>query len=232
MRDEEEEAGTMLTKGAAILFGLALCFTSAAFAGTQDLGGGWRVNWPPDSGNMDFFTDLITPDYIVIQISKDFTEPPVGGVFPPRLVDFVQINPDATTVPRIIISDETITNLTGAPWLDFHWRVLNQGDAWFNVPLSAAFNVWPFANKVFTDPGGVFGDPNKASDLDAFGGVVPNGGSFFPGGQLGDGDLVIDVNLNAVSPVSFTFKQFPTPEPASLMLLGLVALCGLRRRSS
>lgn len=139
-----------------------------------------------------------------IQISKDFYDPPVGGVFPPRVIDFVQIAPDPQTVPRLIIVDETISNLTGVPWTDYHWALLDQGDAWFNVPLSMGFDVSPFTNKAFSDPANIFNDPNKATDLFADGGIIPPFGTFWPGHA--GGELVIDIDLSALA---------PTPGPIS-----------------
>lgn len=200
---------------------------AVAGAGTIDLGGGWLASWPAPHGAIDIRVDQVTPEFVKIEISKDFYDPPVGGIFPPRVIDFIQNKPDGQTVPRLIILDETITNLTGVDWTDYHWTVLNQGDAWFNVPLSAAFDVSPFTVKVFSDPSNVFNDPNKATDLDASGGVVLAGGTFWPGHAAGE--LVIDVDLTPTVPVSFTFKQFPTPEPAGFVLVTLGALV-LRRR--
>lgn len=198
---------------------------SAAPASSIVLGGGWQANWA--NGTVGITVDQVTDEFVSIEISKDFIEPPVNGEFPPLLIDFVQIDTDANTVPRIIINDETITNLTGEEWTDFHWTLIDGTSVWFNVPMSAAFDTGPFATKVFSDPLNLFGDPDKATDLDAFDGVIPAFGSYFPG--LAGGELVIDVDLTPVDPVSFTLVEFPTPEPTSLVLLGLGALA-LRRR--
>jgi len=211
-------------KGA--LVALLLLSVPAALARASIEFGGWRANWL--NGTISIRVDQVGPDFAKIEVFKDFTEPPVGGLFPPRIIDFVQIAPDPNTVKRIIILDETITNLTGVGWTDYHWSVIDDGEAWFNVPLSATFDVTPFKTKKFSDPRNVFNDPNKATDLNAFDGLVPHQDTFFPG--LAAGDLVIDVNLAPQAPVSFTFKQFPTPEPSSLMLLSLGALVGWRRR--
>ena len=209
-----------------------LMLSSDARAATITLGGGWQAN-VVDPADVSIVVDLIGPDFLVIQISKDFTDPPgIGGVFPPQLIDFQQIDDDANTVPRIVIVDESITNLTGVDWTDYHWAILDDNDAWFDVPLSQGWTTDPFINKTFSDPWDVFGDPDKATDLQADSGLVLHNSSFFPGAAPGDGELVIDVDLGGVDPLSFTFKQFPTPEPGTVWLT-LFALGGLlvtRRR--
>jgi hypothetical protein len=208
---------------------MLILLASPVLAGGIDLPGGWRANWPPPDGSIGIVVDEVTREYIRIQISKDFTDPPEHGIFPPRLIDFIQTEDDAHTVPRIIIADEIISNQTGADWPDFHWQVINGRDAWFNVPLSRSFDVSPYRRKVFSDPFDIFHDPDKATDLDAFDGLVRHRETFFPG--VREGDLVIDVDLRASEdPLSFTFKQFPTPEPGTLGLLAAAALFVLRRR--
>ncbi len=217
-----------MTKRGRLAIAGVMTACAVAAAGTIDLGGGWLASWPAPHGSIDIRVDQVTPEFVKIEISKDFYDPPVGGIFPPRVIDFIQNKPDGQTAPRLIIVDETITNLTGVDWTDYHWTVMNQGDAWFNVPLSAAFDVSPFTVKVFSDPANVFNDPNKATDLDASGGgFIPPFGTFWPGHAAGE--LVIDVDLTPAVPVSFTFKQFPTPEPTSLLLLAVGALLARRR---
>lgn len=219
-----------LCKRVFLVGAILLMMSSDAWADVVPLGGGWQAD-VVDPANVSIVVDLVAPDFMTIQISKDFVEPPgVGGVFPAQLIDFQQIDDDANTVPRIVIVDESITNLTGVDWTDYHWAVLDGTDAWFDVPLSQDFAVDPFAYKEFSDPWDVFVDPDKATDLLADEGVVPNNSSFFPGGGPGDGELVIDVDLSEVDPVSFTFKQFPTPEPGTLLLLALGGLLVTRYR--
>ena len=215
----------------AFLVGAVLLLMSSGTRATViPLDGGWQAD-VVDPAGVSIVVDLVGPDFLVIQISKDFTEPPgVGGVFPSQLIDFQQIDEDANTVPRIVVADESITNLTGVDWTDYHWAILDAGDAWINVPLSQGWTTDPFTNKTFSDPWNVFNDPDKATDLLADEGVVYNNSSFFPGAGPSDGELVIDVDLGVVDPVSFTFKQFPTPDPATLSLLALGGLLVMRRR--
>ena len=209
--------------------GLSAGFAVAsAAADTIPLGGGWQASIN-NASNVGIVVDAVGADFVLIQISKDFTDPPgVGGVFPPVLIDFQQVDTDANTKPNIIINDETVTNLTGVSWSDFHWAVFDSGQAWFDVPASAGFDTSPFGNQVFDDPGGVFGDANKATDLWVDGGVLPNNASFFPGAA--SGQLAMGIDLSSNNPVSFTLKEFPTPEPTTALLLGLLGAFGLRRR--
>jgi hypothetical protein len=93
---------------------------------------------------------------------------------------------------RIVITDETIRNLTGARWLDFHWIVMDHGDAWINVPLSADFDVQPFAQKTFSDP-------VQARELSADSGAVLPGPAFLdeqtPRGRPVLGSLLFGLHL-------------------------------------
>lgn len=202
---------------------------ASAAADVIPLGGGWQASVNATS-NVGIVVDAVGADFVLIQISKDFKDPPgPGGVFPPVLIDFQQVDTDANTKPNIIIADETVTNLTGVDWSDFHWAVLDNGQAWFDVPASAGFDTSPFGNQMFDDPDNVFGDPDKATDLWVDGGIVPNNSSFFPG--IAGGQLAMGIDLSSTNPVSFTLKEFPTPEPTTALLLGVLAAFGLRRRS-
>jgi hypothetical protein len=225
-QQEEEKlmAQKRLFLPAALCCAGMLSLASVARADVIMNAGGWVAS-TVNVGEASIVVDAETSEYIVIQISKDFTDPPDEfGNFPGILIDFVQADPNA--VPRIIIADESITNFTGVEWTDYHWQILDGTDAWFNQSESAGWTVDPFTNKTWTDIIGV----NMAQGLDADGGVVPDfGASFFPGGSVDPNDhLVIDINLTGTS--SFTFKQFPTPEPATLTLLALGGAALLRRR--
>jgi hypothetical protein len=220
------------------VFSLAVTvlFASPAFAAPIDIGGGWQAEVM--SGNVtSFVIDATDTEKTVIQIAKQFDDPPEFGQFPPIEIAFTQTGSDATTVPSIVINDETILNNTGFSWTDFHWALIDSGQAWFNVSQSAGFDTSPFTTQSFADnsfPG--FGDPNKMTDLNVEDGVVPNGGTFTPGLGATGGALWIDTDLSNTEPVTFNYKQFPTnpaiPEPASLMLMlgGCAVLAGRRRK--
>ncbi|MEZ6083576.1 MAG: PEP-CTERM sorting domain-containing protein [Phycisphaerae bacterium] len=169
----------------------------------------------------------------VIQIAKQFDDGPEFGQFPPIEIAFTQTGDDLSTVPSIVINDENIINNTGFGWTDYHWALIDGGQAWFNVSQSSTFDTSPFGTQSFADQYG-YGDANKMTDLNVEGGFVPNGGTFTPG--LLGGALWIDTDLSGANPVTFNFKQFPTnpsiPEPASLMLMlgGCAIVAGRRRK--
>jgi len=140
-------------------------------------------------------------------------------------------------VPNIRINDESLSNQTGADWLDFHWVLFQHGHASFNqgvtiytddpgvnFPPAGVFDVYPFTQYVWD---------NAAVDIQKLslsGGLIPDNGSWFPG-LLSSGYLEINVDIDAApEEFSFSLKELPTPEPATLSLLAIGALALLRRR--
>jgi len=127
----------------------------------------------------------------------------------------------------VVISDEIITNNTGSDWLDYHWSI--EGPAAFEISttLASGFDVSPFTNIDWAPKSGWTSDYASALNLD--GGVVPAGGTFHPG--VDTGYLVIKADLSG-SDASFTLRQTPTPEPATMLLLaaGLPMLARRRQR--
>lgn len=223
-----------------VAFVAALCATSAVQAGSIDLCGGaagWRATW---DNSLDGLVQIIAADCsqlangrVFIEKSAEFTQgPSPSGVFPTIAITFQQTGP--TNVNRIIIEDEIITNSTGSPWTDFHMDLIDSGDAWFDVAATAGsggpppigFSIAPFTQASFTN----FIGPGPTR-LDILGGVVPHGTIWFPGSGALDGELHIAVNPHASAPfTTFSLKETPTPEPASLSLLAIGAAVALRRR--
>jgi hypothetical protein len=107
------------------------------------------------------------------------------------------------------------TNLTGVPWTDFHFILVN-------VPLfSAGASFSNFAGTSSTP----WGAPvvANATNLDFAGAVVASGSAAdFTG---------ITIDYNNTAGRVFYLKIVPTPEPATLTLLAVGAVALLRRRA-
>lgn len=168
--------------------------------------------------------DKVTSTYVRIEIIKDLYLPARDGQFPPNVIQFHARAGAAPAVSTIRITDETIVNDTGSPWLDYHWSV--SGAASFNQTLTDAsgFSVAPFQTKTW---GPASYDADHSNSLGVSGGLIPVAATYRPG--LDAGELYIDVLSNADSR-DFTLTQYPTPEPATLVTLALGALGVLARR--
>lgn len=198
------------------LAGVLLAASPAFGDVTIPLGGGWQAT-VPNLSQVGIQVDSVTSEFVAIEISKDFTDPSLGGIFPSLDIVFSQIAGDGFTAPQIVILDEAVTNLTGENWTDYHMRLISSGVAEFDIASSLGFSMAPFTSTLLT-----------LTDLDASNGTVLDNSSFFPGS--GPGELVIVADLSG-GPVTFTLEEYPTPEPATLamMLVGLGVLA--RRRS-
>jgi hypothetical protein len=198
----------------------AVFCVSPVQAATIQLGdSGWQASWDNSlDGFVDLAIDLVTDDAIFLEKSAEFIFPPGPGGFESINITFQQIAVDA--VSQIVISDEILTNSTGADWGGFNMQLLDGGDATFNPGLSSGFNTSPFNNQSYSD-----GNTN----FSVSGGVVSNGSVWFPG--TGPGELYIDVNTADAAPFTvFTLKETPVPEPGTVgLLLGGAAVL-LRRK--
>lgn len=211
--------------GWACAIALLAMVTPLAAAGpvVRDLGGGWRATIiQPD------ISDLIgvgyNPDTRTLTVEKtarfedidEFTLQPA-----PINILFTQTAADASTANRIALTSATITNMTGVNWTSFKEILLDSGQVAFNPALSAGFSITPFTTRTYS--GG-------NTEVEFAGGVVPNGAQWFPG--QASGELVIDVDLSSATPVSFTLKELPVPEPTTAIGLLLAAAALARRRTA
>lgn len=212
------------------LFGFSALFGATALAGTVNIGGGWQASWDNSlDGLVQVVSQGVVGDTVFIQKAAEFTQgPDQFGLFPSIPITFTQIAPGA--VPNIGILDEIITNSTGVDWTDFHMVLVDGGDAAFD-PIATlnsggdppiGWTIAPFTQAAFSDGN---------MRLDISGGVVPNGTQWFPGDGASDGTLFIATVPHAAEPFTvFTLKETPTPEPGTLVALGLAALAVRRRR--
>ena len=215
--------------GSIVMMGvLAVVAATPAQAGVISLGGGWQATW---DSSLDPYVNIevldITDVAIFIRKSAQFIQGPVGGIFPSIPIVFQQV--DASVIQYIVIEEESLLNSTGVAWTDFHMDLLDHGDAAFMFPDGVSgglappigFSVTPFTQAVFTNP----------QRLDIWGGVVSPGQTWSPGAGPDGGQLWIGVvSAPAGTPGTlFSFKETPTPEPASLVLLALGAWAAVRR---
>ncbi|HMQ16011.1 MAG TPA: hypothetical protein PKC49_08565 [Phycisphaerae bacterium] len=209
---------------------MALSLAASAHAGSIDIGGGWRAAWDASlDGYVQIISNGVVGDAVFIQKSAEFTQgPDQFGFFPAIPITFTQI--EANAVHNIVIQDEIITNSTGHDWTDFHFDIIDAGDAWFD-PVAPAnsggappigWTIDPFTQAAFSP---------DLMRLDVWDGVVPNGTQWYPGDGLSNGDLWISVVPHAEAPFTvFTLKETPTPEPTTLLTLAMGGLLLRRRR--
>jgi hypothetical protein len=121
------------------------------------------------------FVDDVGTGFVLIEIAKTFYLPPRQGQFPANVIGFRQRLDDSATVPVIRIKDETIINLTGVPWTDYHWEINGSMAAFDRAATEAGgFATLPFTNWTWGPPQTGWG-ANYPASLDVDGGTVPSG---------------------------------------------------------
>ena len=234
-------ANASLGLAVALVGALVVCGTVQAGLVELKRGGvdsGWTAEWDSTlDGLVDIAVDAVDldKDAVFIEKAAEFTLGPSNGVFPPIPIVFRQVS--ANAVGNIVINDEIITNSTGADWTDFHFKVIDGGDAVFDPaksltsggPPPVGFYVGPFTQAEFSAG-------NTSLDID--GGVVshePGQNIWFPGNGAADGQLWIKLNAKDSEPfLVFTLKEIPTPEPATAgsLAAAMLMVAALRRRLS
>jgi len=202
--------------------------TTPLFDPSAGTASGWQATYNDDQVGLRVVG--VVGGELILDVTKTFTLPPSDetGQFPAILINFTQIGTDLATAGTIRITGESILNQTGVPWTDYHWLLMAQNKAWFDVPASLGFAVGAQFQAEYWWP--IFSGSMMSPMLTAFNGVVPDGATYLPG--LG-ADLLIRTDLSGAAPVTVTFKQHPTPEPATMALMGfgLAAMFVRRKRT-
>ncbi|MHC4126655.1 MAG: hypothetical protein ACYTE6_08985 [Planctomycetota bacterium] len=202
----------------------AMAVAAPAHAGFVDVHGGWRASWDDSlDGLVDIFSHGVVGDAVFIEKSAEFTAGSVNGVFPSIDIVFTQTSPNA--VGSIVIDDEIVINSTGEDWLDFHLELIGDAVTFDDVSTASSGGPGPIGFSV--DPFTVAAFSGDLKRLDISGGVVPDGGIWWPG--VAGGQLWIDVAPGIVT--TFALRETPSvPGPGSLALLALGGLLAIRRR--
>ncbi len=198
---------------------LAFAGVASAAPELRDLGHGWQVLLP-DADVIDIVVDEAASSSQQLVIEKFATFMSLNAL------DLVFTQTSAAAAPRIIITDEYISNMTGTAWNAFTNALVDVSPAGsaavFNPAASAGLSISPFT--VATYEAG-------NTSVTFSGGIVADQAFWFPG--VASGALVVNVTFNPLAPTSFTLREVPTGVPTpGASALGIAA-CGLiaaRRR--
>jgi hypothetical protein len=147
--------------------------------------------------DVDLANSLLT-----ITLDKTFGAVTADGEFPVGTLTLSQQASNANPVTRIVIQSESITNHTGTAVTDFKWVLAPQAAVDFNIPDSSGWGAGQFTSN--------WVNVHKLLATDF---VIPNGGN-----MVFSSNLAVDVTLGR-TPVTFTLKEYVTPEPTTLVLL-------------
>jgi hypothetical protein len=153
-----------------------------------------------------------------VDVTKYFLENPFGLL--PMVLEFHVTPEQGDTLTRIGLHEE-VHNQTGIDWTDFELFLVN-------LPEGMPQFAGAFFNNDAPPTSDAFGPPTSAGDASlAFdGGVVPDTGQdIFNGIRIEFTETLTEGNTYI-----FRLKELPTPEPASLILLGVLAMPVLVRR--
>ena len=204
--------------------------TTPAAAAVVDLGGGWQASWPDSLDSLVSMTGEFVDGVLFVRKTAEFTPPPANGIFPAIPIVFTQ-NAQVAAM-HIVIDNESIQNSTGVDWRDFHIDLLGGGTVFDSVstknsggPDPIGWDIAPFKQAAFNA---------TLKRLDIWDGIVPAGQSWLPGGAPAGGpaggQLWLDVFPNPDRFTSFSLKETPTPEPATVCLLAFGGVALLTKR--
>jgi len=191
---------------------------------------GWNADWDPSGAVRDVRVIEVdrNASTVTLWIEKDFGPYEIVDdevEFPVAPVSFtIDTDSGQPPVSQIILQGETIVNNSGASWSHFNWIIMQPDAADFLIAESGAWDVQPFAARLWRDAAGGAPQGNLARSLTAWDGSVPTGTTFAP-----TVDLVIDVTEQGRQS-GFTLKQTVFPEPSCLAMLAVTVGSLLARR--
>ena len=172
-------------------------------------------------------TDNVGDDFVLIELFKEFQGSIEYGASLSHIVEYKKIAADA--VSQIIITDETIENLTDSEWFDFHMAIISfDSVAGFDPQHVPSGDQLEQVTYSYPLPG-YDGLATQIDFVNTIGNGIAIGDVFWPGRQ--DGEIIIITNPLMQVGDSFLLKEWaPVPEPATIVLFGLSSFPLLKKR--